>query len=278
MAITTSLEHLLQEPADFSEDAAHDWFAKIATALLNRCALNIHGIEHKLVEIEFYYSGELHRDPFTHCDPLQRTSGQWYLHRVGEGLRNGSFKGLDLTFGCENAFGGILIRSIECTDSSVVSGPSLCVDHAIKNLGVSSVVELDELLQEDESAIQLVELDAHGGREIFNSARFGLSLKKATDAQSQLIPYMMRRYRFLTRPGTVKKGRQLLVLALYIDGRSAKEIHLTTKTPVRTIESYIEVFELGRRTSGFDEFCGVHLTSEAVCRLMGRWEQKFGSQ
>jgi len=37
----------------------------------------------------------------------------WYFHRYGsKGYKSGTYKGLDITFGQDSMYGGILIRSI----------------------------------------------------------------------------------------------------------------------------------------------------------------------
>jgi hypothetical protein len=54
---------------------------------------------HRFVEIEFYYTDAIHADPFTHKDPLQKTNGQWYFHKIGAQYKGGTYKGLDVTCG-----------------------------------------------------------------------------------------------------------------------------------------------------------------------------------
>jgi len=94
-------------------------FARISNRLLNEVALVINGQPHRLAEIAYYYEGGNHHDTFTHCDPLQQTTANWYFHKSGATYKGGSYKGLDITFGGQvgadgkRAFGGILIRAIE---------------------------------------------------------------------------------------------------------------------------------------------------------------------
>jgi hypothetical protein len=91
---------LLQRPDDFCDGGpAAAWFDRIAAELINRSNPVVNGAPHRLAEVEFYYHGAGHRDPFAHRDPLQLESGRWYFHRAGGAYRSGSFKGLDLTFG-----------------------------------------------------------------------------------------------------------------------------------------------------------------------------------
>src|SRR5260370_37571223 len=105
---------LMQRPSDEKLRAgAEDWFPRLAEQLLDGSVLMVGNEPHRFVEIEFYYCGEGHGDPFTHRDPLQLESGRWYFHRTGGMYRSGSFKGLDLTFGSGGAHGGVLLPGME---------------------------------------------------------------------------------------------------------------------------------------------------------------------
>ncbi|MBD2184206.1 hypothetical protein [Aerosakkonema funiforme] len=90
---------LLQKPENLGDaEAIEHWFTRIASGLLNGCYLVVGNEPHRLVEIEFYYCGDVHPDPFTHRDRLQLEFGRWYFHRTRGMYRGGSFKGLDMTF------------------------------------------------------------------------------------------------------------------------------------------------------------------------------------
>jgi len=71
----------LRPPEDASEGDYLPAFRAIADLLLNRATLFVAGRPHKLTEIELYWNGLGHRDPFTHGDPLQKRLGIWYFHR-----------------------------------------------------------------------------------------------------------------------------------------------------------------------------------------------------
>src|SRR5579859_507484 len=129
-------ETLLQKPDNFEDGTIADaWFTQITNRLLNGAHILVNNEPHRLVEIEVYYHGEAHPDPFTHRDPLQKENGRWYFHRTRGTYRGGSFKGIDLTFGDGKAFGGVLIRSIETASGTLIDGPSLCVDHLLAKTG-----------------------------------------------------------------------------------------------------------------------------------------------
>ena len=105
---------LLLATETLEDDRAYTpWFDAVARRLLCGCRVMVGGEPHRFTEIEFYYHGGTHLDPFTHRDPIQKSTGLWYFHRTNGVYRGGSFKGVDLTFGGPGAFGGVLIRGIE---------------------------------------------------------------------------------------------------------------------------------------------------------------------
>ena len=92
-------------PTIVGDEAWIDVFANVARVLLaSRLRVNDRSVD--LCEIEFYLHGDDHPDPFVHRDPMQRSFGRWYFHRVGENYRGGTFKGLDITFGSDGYYGG----------------------------------------------------------------------------------------------------------------------------------------------------------------------------
>src|SRR5262245_31905012 len=136
-------EALLLEPAPLKHDAFASWFYTIARRLLCGCRLMVAGVPHRLTEVEFYYHGGDHLDPFSHRDPVQKHLARWYFHRTRGAYRAGSFKGLDLTFAGPTAYGGILFRGLELASGTLVDGPSLLVDHLLHTTGAADVAALD---------------------------------------------------------------------------------------------------------------------------------------
>src|SRR5690242_14156776 len=120
-------------------DVVDAWFRKIATALLTSARLVVGGEPHRLVEIECYYHGPDHPDPFAHRDPVQLHLGRWYFHRTGGVYRSGSFKGLDVAFGDGHSHAGLLIRGVETAAGTLIDGPSLTVDHVLRKSGYRNV-------------------------------------------------------------------------------------------------------------------------------------------
>lgn len=267
---------LVQKPDKVGEgEGVEDWFAQIACQLLNNSRLVVGEEPYRLVEIEFYYYGDDHPDAFTHCDRLQREWGRWYFHRSRGMYRSGSFKGLDVTFGDGKAFGGILIRSMEAPDGTLIDGPSLCVDRLLALAGVEAVADLDEsiggrVVWDTGSPMVLALAHKSEQHQIFRSARVGLSLKKAK-SPSDLPRYIMRPYRFVTEPRRISKGKLYLVLALHVQGINNEIIHQITGCPRQTIQRYIADFEAGRLDMDFAPYFGIDLKPKDLCRLYGTW-------
>lgn len=237
-------QELLRKPNHISsEDVIQDWFNNIAQHLLNNSNLFINNQPHRIVEIEFYYFTDAHQDFFSHCDILQLESGRWYFHKIGGNYKGGTFKGLDLTFGACDTYGGILIRSIEAPDGNLICGPSLCVDYLLSLTNSQNVATLDSLIAKriawDNSNILRLETSLlPRGDKIFKTARIGLSLKKAT-ASNQMHSFILRPYRYLTEPRRINKGKVHLILALKSKGMNTEEICKITGSRRKSVEQYI---------------------------------------
>lgn len=256
------------------------WCDAIASYLLNHTHLLVGGDVYRLVEIEFYYYNQEHPDPFTHRDSLQLTCGGWYFHRQGNKYRSGSFKGIDLTFGDSKTFGGILMRSIAAPDNTIIDGPSLCVDRLLAQTGFLTVAQLDEAISaklawDTTNPIFLEETDTLPEKQIFQSARVGLSLKRA-NTFPDMPDYIIRPYRYLTEPKLIRKGKLYLALALHIQGLNSTEIHQITNCPKQTIENYITECDKGREKNDFTPYIGIELKPIDLCRLHGIYFENSG--
>ncbi|MCI0461737.1 MAG: hypothetical protein L0Z62_32710 [Gemmataceae bacterium] len=271
----------LQRSCDPNDHAAMDaWFTRIADRLLNGCRLLIGKEAHRFVEVEFYYFGEGHPDPFTHREELQLECGRWYFHRTRGEYRGGSFKGVDLTFGDGKAFGGVLIRGIESGNGTLIDGPSLWVDHLLDRTGAADVATLDKAIGsrkawEAGNPLLLEEGSPSEARTLYRSARVGLSLKRSRKAPEP-PRYVLRTYRFFTQPRRIAKGKLHMVLALHVQGHSPEAIQQLTGGTKAAIARYIADFEEGRKAADFDPFYGIDLGPKELARLHGVWHAKHG--
>jgi len=119
-----------------NEDKIDDDFQRIAHELLNNWVLKVEDAFYRLTEIEFYYSGNIHKDPYIHGNDLQKQKGKWYFHGSG----------IDITFGDGNAYGGILIRAIykiNRGEEIYCYGPLNCVQELLRNFPIIFNAEIN---------------------------------------------------------------------------------------------------------------------------------------
>jgi hypothetical protein len=217
----------LAPAADLPEEDHAAAFRAIAELLLDRTVLVVAGRPHRFTELEVYFDGPAHPDPFTHGDPRQREMARWYFHRVGGTYKGGTYKGVDIAFGRADACAGVLVRGIAelGEPAQLVDGPCLVVDRLLALTGRASVADLadriDLAIDAPDSPVRVEAAAARGAR-VYASPRIGLTLKKgATPAR---VAYLSRAYRFLTEPARIKKGRALLVGALHREGYAIDDI------------------------------------------------------
>ncbi len=278
----------LVPPQGAGEGAYPPAFRALAELLLNRTTLFAGGEPHRPVEVEFYYHGPDHPDDFSHRDSMQQAIGLWYFHRFGGEYKSGTYKGLDITFGREGEFGGILIRGVARLSApfDFIDGPSLLVDHVLRLTASATIRDLVEKFDArnvgashrgaapcvdapevgDGSPLFMTVDDGPGrGDRLFASPRVGLTLKRGNLPHRQR--FVARTYRFLTEPSQVKKGRIQTIVALHGDGISPDEIAKTTGSTGATVRRYIELYEQGRSMNPA-EFRG-DLAPRELCQLLG---------
>lgn len=258
-----------------------EWFNRIATLLLNESLLIVCGKPHRIREIEFYYNSKVHRDCFTHSTTQQLTTRHWYFHRAGKGYKNGSFKGLDITFGDKSSYGGILIRSLETEAGKFINGSSLCVDHILQLTGFDSVPKLDQhvfkvKVDDPENRLRLIHCGELLEQKIWSSSRVGLSLKKGRLIED-LPRYFASPYRFFVQPTKIKKGRLHFILSLYNSGLSPDRIKKLSGSPKKHIQRHIDSYHKGFNSGQFDDFFEKTLKSSDVSELHGIWQRKYSS-
>lgn len=257
-----------------------EWFAAIARVLLTDARLIVSEKAHRLVEVEFYYNGDGHEDPFAHGDPVQETYGRWYFHRDEGSYRGGSFKGLDITFGPVGTVGGILIRTIEDPDGNQINGCSLCVDHLLSVTGEEKVADLDGSIEErsvwdDESPVYLSLGHSDGDdRAVHETARVGLTLKRMYMFKT-MPEFIMANYRFLT-DARIKKGKVHTVMTLIKQGLDNDEIRALTNSPRKSIDKYRDAYKEAEELEDFNSWRGKKLSTADLCTIHGVWDATYG--
>lgn len=120
----TKLEGTLLKIPDSNRNEIEQLFKDAADELLLRSKLTSKLFSYTILEIEFYFSSEWHKDPYAHRKATSKSEnvkrqfqfGVWYFHRFKPNEEYKSKrKGLDLTFGSleKKASGGILIRKLK---------------------------------------------------------------------------------------------------------------------------------------------------------------------
>ena len=276
------LSELGRRPGHVTSDGHFGpWFAEIAARLLNATDFAVAGRRYRFAELEMYYSGGPHADPFSHREPVQLEDGRWYFHRTRGAYRGGSFKGLDLALGDGTAYFGILIRTVVAADGTVLDGPSITVDHLLAQTKAAGVAALDGVINgrsiwDPTSPLHIVEADPPRAALVFASSRVGLSLKKAK-GKADAPKFVGRPYRFLTEPKAISKGRPHLVLALHRAGLTPEAIRDLTGVPKKAIARYITDFARGEQAETFDAYIGTDLGTADLCKLLGTWHAKYGT-
>lgn len=221
-----------------------DKFEIFANYLLNDCVLYIGKEKYFLEEVEFYYHHDNHKDEYVHKTQDQKTCKQWYFHKYKTGVyKSGTYKGLDLTYGNEKTYGGILIRAIQkATTLEYVIGPCNVVNYILKTLNMDQVSDLVDSMKSPDSFCDknpfYLSADKPMQNTIFKGPRVGLSGKYPE--------FMFKNYRFLKSPSNTLKYKDTLVSVLHNEGKTSQEIHNLTRISKTTIKKAIDSFEEGR--------------------------------
>jgi hypothetical protein len=154
----TKLEKLLFDitPTKIKLEDAEKIFYNTAVELMLKYILKTSMTEYYLTEIEFYLFSEFHQDKSTNCHPLQKNTSHWYFHRFGkkDTVIIHNRKGVDIVFGNEECWGGILIKGIQNTanEKDYVYGQSKVVDRIISDSG-NSLSSIAKNIEKEEISI-----------------------------------------------------------------------------------------------------------------------------
>lgn len=151
-------------------------FFKRAENLMFGHAWQVGQKEFSFTEIEFYSkSVDGGGDPYTHGNAEQLKSDTWYFHGSG----------IDITFGNEHTYGGILIRGIKSYDADgkahYISGPIRVATEVFSAIGQTGIQQLD---------FGLIKLEKPLQGTIYSCPRVGLNPKIDAD-------YANKHYRFI---------------------------------------------------------------------------------
>ena len=112
-------------------------------------------------------------------------------------------------------------------------------------------------------------------RPILRTARVGLSLRRLRESEEP-SRFIMRRYRYLTEPRRISKGKLHMALALYADGKSPDEIRALTGGAKGAIGRYLADFAEGRKETDFTRYFGPEIGPKDLAKLHGLWHVRHG--
>jgi hypothetical protein len=174
---------------------------------------------YNLIELEGYCFNNVFKDIFCHKDPRQMINEQFYIHRKGGTLKNGTFKGIDITFGNENSYFGVLIRSLRnMTTGEITEGPCLVVNQLMSDCNTNTVQKFAELVEgpnifDSSSPIRLaLKLDEDEFDKFIFSPRVGLFPTKNSAYSHEYLCWVFRPWRLTIRTLTYTKQAGTITL------------------------------------------------------------------
>jgi hypothetical protein len=159
-------------------------FTDLASQLINNFIISKEGIEYRINEVEFYYHGDKHQDPFVHKNAAQLRTGRWYFHGSGA----------DITFGNGTAHGGILLRGIvKKDDPKFINGPFKVFDELF--------VDNESVNGEDMTNVVIEQKHHPEKYEVICGPRSGLRLLASELYDEVRQEYLFKPYRFIALEG-----------------------------------------------------------------------------
>ena len=183
-------------------------------------------------------------------------------------------KGLDIAFGEEGRFGGILIRSLQkIGKKETICGPSLVVDNILKKNAMKSISDLVEKfgisILEGENEGLYIKKEKIPNLKMYSSARVGLTLKNKKSEQKPEL-FIMRNYRYFTDPKSISKHKHLMAISMsLVHNLSQPEICQITGSKKNSVSEWIDHANKGKRKA-FSKFYGTSkYSNQLVCQLYG---------
>jgi len=169
------------------------------------------------------------------------------------------------------------LQNIETEE--IFCGPSTLVDELLRQWSDASNIAnlVDQVLQGNIKIYKNVNKHFYleitksiDPSTIYRSGRIGLGLNKPNGiSMESQKKFCFKFYRYFIYPNLISKGKHLAIPAMYHDGYSKKEIaKLFEKTKENTIDSYIQLFENGKKESE-SKYTGKKNTDNELISAMG---------
>ena len=196
------------------------FFAEMANTLQNQLVIRTENASFRITELEFYYHGRNHPDPYVHKGAEQLKPLHWYFNQATS---------LDLTFGDTDtdSYGGILLRGLKELDAAdrdkqaatfpYTVGPQLTLRALVASWGSALNGAAYLGLQDNPAPFE-------PSATAWRTARVGLNSK--TEAAGVANPYHARRYRFLADKDYLKRlpYKENICRELALDPATTREV------------------------------------------------------
>ncbi len=238
--ILSRLEKLLNQ---INITSPQEWFDQVCQELFYGSIFHVKNDRYQITEAELYLNSKEHPDAFTHGSMDQKKVGLFYFHKRGNSYQEGNIKGIDITFGNESRYGGILLRGMQNLDDrdDYIDGPGRLSQRIIEIFGGEKVVDVAPVLDINifSSSDIWIEEKELSEQIIYKAPRKGLTLSKNVEAR---LPFFAKHYRYLAHPIKTKEGKELLSVALERAGHNTLEILGGRES---TIKERMSLFEQG---------------------------------
>lgn len=239
------------------------WFENVARELFYSYSLLVGNTTFQIIEVELYFYSDEHQDLYTHCSNEQKDSLKWYFHKRGSGVKEGNYAGVDITFGNETRWGGILLRGLRNTQTGeVVDGSGKVAMEILKRSNLSKMNELDCFEKKNIFKAEHLKLIpfSFDHQEIYKSPRKGLFLQNNV---SDRLNFITKNYRFFAGVPKTKKSKYVVAIALYLQGIDPVDLGLVSQ---KVFNKYLVYLKEGVQVnySGHDS-----KTDEFIVRVLG---------
>lgn len=191
---------------------------ELAKYLLFDTHIVVNNNNYRMLEIELYICNDIHYDIFTHCHKEQKNMLTWYFHQMSDkehSYKGGTYKGVDITCGYHNGYGGILIRSImDEENGNVIEGPCKVVNEILDktvndNIRTLVVDKLQNVLSCTSNDSLKLEEKHYEETDMYKATRIGLSLKGNNIEEKN--KWFGSNYRFVIFKEKIKKEKKKMI-------------------------------------------------------------------
>jgi hypothetical protein len=208
-----------------------------------------------IIEIEFYYHSEFHKDIYAHVHSI----GDLPFYETGQFRIHGAGIDIAISDSEKKSYGGILIRTIEKKSEERIEGPVKVCDAIIKNMG-----------NVEGSSISFVKRENPISINIYQAPRVGLIPKKDSYLEEE-FKFLVEDYRFFT---DLKLKNEKYFIALRNNNNEMK-------LDKSTLLNYTKSYSKGKGISHFEELKRVVLndftSTQSKALLMGYFNKNNNS-